>query len=124
MDVLDKKLAAGVRVRRFFPDYTDENSLEHVWRYFRRRFLAVLEKHRAVAPSRPCYVRFVCSYTSVSCVADVCCSSLQVHTTTATSTKQISAILVSVQDAILRENLKATGVSDAVGLPQVAKCWR
>lgn len=82
IDVLERKLAAGVRVHRYFPEYTGAASdFESVWRFFRQKF-------RALAPKRPCYI----------------------HTTCATSTKQLRAILASVQDTIVRENLQSAGM--------------
>ncbi|PWN46182.1 G-alpha-domain-containing protein [Ceraceosorus guamensis] len=81
IDVLERKLAAGIQVSRYFPEYDGPDDFEQVWRFFRTKFREVLASHRSLARDRPCYI----------------------HTTCATSTKQIKAILVSVQDTILRE---------------------
>ncbi|PWN46634.1 guanine nucleotide binding protein, alpha subunit [Violaceomyces palustris] len=89
IDVLEKKLRQGILVSDHFPEYEGENEFEEVWRWFRSRFRKIVTSKRSVAPQRPIYV----------------------HTTVATSTKQIKNILASVNDAILRNNLKTTGLS-------------
>ena len=62
-------------------------SLPDGWRYFRCRFHAIVAESRSVAPTRALYV----------------------HKTTATSTKEIKIILISIRDAILRHHLKESG---------------
>ncbi|EPQ27065.1 uncharacterized protein PFL1_05349 [Pseudozyma flocculosa PF-1] len=89
IDILERKLLRGVKVADHFPDFDGENELEDVWRYFRKEFRLRVTSSRSVAPQRPIYV----------------------HTTIATSTRQIKAILNSVNDTILRENLRITGLA-------------
>lgn len=81
IDILERKLQQGIQVSKYFPDYEGENDFEEVWRWFRAKFRAIVSSRRSVAPSRPIYV----------------------HTTVATSTRQIKAILSSVNDTILRK---------------------
>lgn len=44
-DICEKKLLQGAQVKRFFPEYTGSNDFEHVWRWFREKFRAVVHKH-------------------------------------------------------------------------------
>lgn len=90
IDLLEKKLRQGVKLARYWPEYDGDNDFEAVWRWFRAKFRDSLRRaeHEAGLAKRRLYV----------------------HTTVATSTKQIKAILMSVKDSILRENLRVTGL--------------
>ena len=92
IDLLEKKLKAGVKLQRYWPEYGGDNDFEAVWRWFRAKFRDCVrraedEMHGQAERRR-----------------------LYVHTTVATSTVQIRAILMSVKDSILRDNLKVTGL--------------
>ena len=93
IDLLEKKLRQGVRLQRYWSEYDGDNDFEAVWRWFRAKF-------------RDCVRRA----EDEMGLEDGRRRRLYVHTTVATSTKQIRAILMSVKDAILRENLRATGL--------------
>lgn len=93
IDLLEKKLRQGVRLQRYWPEYVGDNDFEAVWRWFRAKFRDCLrraEEELGVGGDRK--------------------RRLYVHTTVATSTVQIRAILMSVKDSILRENLRVTGL--------------
>ncbi|KAJ1573176.1 hypothetical protein NDA15_000156 [Ustilago hordei] len=88
--LLEKKLRAGVKLGKYWVEYEGDNDFEAVWRWFRGKFrecLRMAEDEMGGGKRR-----------------------LYVHTTVATSTKQIRAILMSVKDNVLRENLKVTGL--------------
>ncbi|SAM85638.1 probable guanine nucleotide-binding protein alpha-4 subunit [Ustilago bromivora] len=90
IDLLEKKLRAGVKLGKYWVEYEGDNDFEAVWRWFRGKFrecLRMAEDEMGGGKRR-----------------------LYVHTTVATSTKQIRAILMSVKDNVLRENLKVTGL--------------
>lgn len=90
IDLLEKKLRAGVKLGKYWVEYEGDNDFEAVWRWFRGKFrecLRMAEDEMGGGKRR-----------------------LYVHTTVATSTKQIKAILMSVKDNVLRENLKVTGL--------------
>lgn len=91
IDLLEKKLRQGVKLHRFWPEYGGDNDFEAVWRWFRAKF-------------RDCLRR------AEDELGDGARRRLYVHTTVATSTVQIRAILMSVKDSILRENLRVTGL--------------
>nr|QUF61611.1 guanine nucleotide-binding protein subunit alpha-4 [Ustilago esculenta] len=93
IDLLEKKLRQGVKLQKYWPEYDGDNDFEAVWRWFRAKFRDCLrraeENARLEAGNR---------------------RRLYVHTTVATSTAQIKAILMSVKDSVLRDNLRATGL--------------
>lgn len=90
IDLLEKKLRQGVRLQRYWPEYDGDNDFEAVWRWFRSKFRDCLRRAEEEAGGGK--------------------RKLYVHTTVATSTKQIQAILMSVKDAILRDNLRVAGL--------------
>ncbi|CBQ70167.1 probable guanine nucleotide-binding protein alpha-4 subunit [Sporisorium reilianum SRZ2] len=92
IDLLEKKLRQGVRLQRYWPEYGGDNDFEAVWRWFRAKFRDCLRRAEDELGAGERRRR------------------LYVHTTVATSTVQIRAILMSVKDSILRENLKVTGL--------------
>ncbi|SPO29161.1 probable guanine nucleotide-binding protein alpha-4 subunit [Ustilago trichophora] len=94
IDLLEKKLKQGVKLQRYWPEYDGDNDFEAVWRWFRGKF-------------RDCCRR---AKDDGGKEGEGQKRRLYVHTTVATSTKQIRAILMSVKDSILRENLRVTGL--------------
>lgn len=90
IDLLEKKLRAGVKLGKYWSEYEGDNHFEAVWRWFRGKFRDAVRfaEEDSGGQKRRLYV----------------------HTTVATSTTQIRAILMSVKDSILRENLKVTGL--------------
>ncbi|GAC75335.1 G-protein alpha subunit [Moesziomyces antarcticus T-34] len=90
IDLLEKKLRQGRSLASFWPEYGGDNDFEAVWRWFRAKFRD--ELRRAEDDGGGARRR------------------LYVHTTVATSTRQIKAILMSVKDSILRDNLQAAGL--------------
>lgn len=88
IDLLEKKLKNGTKLSDFWREYDGDNDFEAVWRWFRAKFRDALRRAEEEGGKRRLYV----------------------HTTVATSTKQLGAILMSVRDAVLRENLKVTGL--------------
>ncbi|KAJ9476005.1 putative Guanine nucleotide-binding protein alpha-2 subunit (putative) [Pseudozyma hubeiensis] len=93
IDLLEKKLRQGVRLQKYWPEYVGNNDFEAVWRWFRAKFRDALRRAEDEARLDQGQRR-----------------RLYVHTTVATSTVQIRAILMSVKDSILRENLRVTGL--------------
>ncbi len=90
IDLLEKKLRQGRSLCSFWPEYQGDDDFEAVWRWFRAKFrdqLRRAEDDKGAGKRR-----------------------LYVHTTVATSTRQIKAILISVKDSILRDNLQAAGL--------------
>ncbi len=84
-------------MQRYWVEYDGDNDFEAVWRWFRGKFrdaLRRVEEEDQTKGERGERVK----------------RRLYVHTTVATSTKQIGAILMSVKDGILRENLRVTGL--------------
>lgn len=93
IDLLEKKLRQGVQLHKYWPEYVGDNDFEAVWRWFRAKFRDALRRAEDEVNLDQTSRR-----------------RLYVHTTVATSTVQIRAILMSVKDSILRENLKLTGL--------------
>jgi len=84
VDVLQKKLTAGVKVNRYVRSYNDRpNDLETVSRYFLSKFVAV-HKESSPNPNRELYV----------------------HLTTVTDTQATAAIIGDVRDMILKRHLQ------------------
>ncbi|SNX87471.1 probable guanine nucleotide-binding protein alpha-4 subunit [Melanopsichium pennsylvanicum] len=100
IDLLEKKLKGGVRLNRYWGEYDGDNDFEAVWRWFRGKFRDCVRM--AEDEIEPGGNRGEGGGRTKR--------RLYVHTTIATSTKQIRAILMSVKDCILRENLKITGL--------------
>ncbi|CAO1631705.1 unnamed protein product [Sympodiomycopsis kandeliae] len=87
-DICERKLLQGIEVKKYFPEYTGRNEFEHVWRWFRKKFQQVILKHKKIAPERSVYI----------------------HTTVATSTKNIQAILLNVNDSLIKDHLQKVGL--------------
>ncbi|KAI0824950.1 G-alpha-domain-containing protein [Trametes gibbosa] len=82
-DLLEKKLASGVQVRKYLPSYGVRENIARVFaRYLQQKFK---DQHREYTPQprRPLYI----------------------YTTTAIDTKETTSTLASVRDGILRHNL-------------------
>ncbi|EST07202.1 Guanine nucleotide binding protein (G-protein), alpha subunit [Kalmanozyma brasiliensis GHG001] len=91
IDLLEQKLRSGIQLGRYWAAYQGDNDFEAVWRWFRGKFrdcVREVEEKEAEGEKRRLYV----------------------HTTVATSSAQIRAILMSVKDTVLRENLRVTGL--------------
>jgi guanine nucleotide-binding protein subunit alpha len=84
-DLLEAKLAAGVRVSQHLPSYGNRlNSYESVTKYFRNRFSTI---HHTYSPNRE--------------------RGLYTHFTSVTDTRVTAKIISSVQDIIVRINLSS-----------------
>lgn len=91
IDLLEQKLRSGIQLGRYWGEYRGDNDFEAVWRWFRGKFrdcVREAEERQGGGERRRLYV----------------------HTTVATSSTQIRAILMSVKDTVLRENLRVTGL--------------
>ncbi|KAG1792338.1 G-protein alpha subunit [Suillus plorans] len=87
MDILQKTLAAGIKVATYVPSYgSTPNDVENVTKYFKEKFRAY---HKRLSP-RP--RTFFC------------------HETSAIDTKATQAVLAGVRDGILRHHLEELNV--------------
>ncbi|KDN43689.1 G-alpha-domain-containing protein [Tilletiaria anomala UBC 951] len=95
IDLLQHKVRRGVSVKKHWPNYDGrDDDYEQVWRWFRARFTDVAKASRGKLHSE--LQRNVGQvYIFPSCAVD---------------TSKIKAILISVQDTILRSNLQEAGL--------------
>ncbi|KAI0093378.1 G-protein alpha subunit [Irpex rosettiformis] len=87
MDILQATLAAGIRVAKYVPSYSDQpNDVLHVVKYFRDKFRGY---HKRLSPkARPFYC----------------------HETSVIDTRATAVILVGVREGILRSHLQSVNV--------------
>ncbi|KAI8986746.1 G-alpha-domain-containing protein [Trametes punicea] len=83
MDLLDARLKAGVQFSHYVKSYQEENDLEHVTEYLRRKFAAI-HRHHSPEPRK-----------------------LHVHCTCAIDRNTTSAVLLRIRDTILVTYLSA-----------------